>query len=285
MSARLQRILAGAALLLVAQLAGAAITCTVSLTNILVVYDPTSAVQNVTTGSYTITCNRLLTDANTQTYRLGVNNGTNAGGGFNRVVRTGAQRYNYETYRLSPYTAANVWGNGATTRFTGVLSFGSSTTASVSGAFDIVMAGSQTVQPAGTYTDTVTATLQNGTGGTTFDTTPFTVTIRTDNQCQFSIPPGNVAFTYTSFQALPANASTSFGVRCTTALPYTMALDAPGGTLLGLTYSLSLPTAASVGTGATQSHNVNGTIAGGQAGTCASATCSGSQTRTLTITY
>src|SRR4051812_36490897 len=200
MSRRLQRILGGALLLLAAPVASAAITCNVTLTAIFIVYDPTSAVQNVTTGSYTITCNRALADANTQAWRMSVNNGTNAGGGFNRVVRTGAQRYNYETYRLSPYTAANVWANGATTRFTGTLNFGASLTASTSGSFDIVMAGSQTVQPAGTYTDTLTATLQNSTGGTTFDTTAFTVTVRTDNQCQISVPPGHVAFSYTSFQ-------------------------------------------------------------------------------------
>jgi len=285
MSRRLPRILFGALLLLCAPLAGAAIACTVTLTAVFVVYDPTSAVQNVTTGSYTVSCTRALADPNTQGWTLGVNNGSNFGAGSKRVQRTGAQRYTYTTYRLSPYVAGNVWTDTATTRFTGTLSFGSSLAASASGAFDMVMAAGQGAQPAGTYTDTLTATLRNTAGTTTFDTTAFGITVRTDNQCQVSVPPGNVSFAYTSFQNVAANASTSFGIRCTTALPYTMALDATSGTLLGLTYTLALSSAASSGTGATQTHSVNGTIAANQAGTCASAVCSGSQTRTLTLTW
>src|SRR5207237_6539887 len=46
-------------LLAVAFRAGAAITCSASVTAITVVYDPTSGTQNVTTGSYTVTCTRL----------------------------------------------------------------------------------------------------------------------------------------------------------------------------------------------------------------------------------
>jgi len=42
---------------------------------------------------------------------------------------------------------------------------------------------------------------------------------------------------------------------------------------------------SATGNGLTQNYTINGSIAGGQAGTCATATCSGSQTRTLTITY
>ena len=57
------------------------------------------------------------------------------------------------------------------------------------------------------------------------------------------------------------------------------------GSLLGLTYNLALSSAASVGTGLTQNFTINGTIAGGQAGTCASASCSGSQTRTLLLSW
>lgn len=266
--------------------ATAAITCSVSVTSVNVVYDPASPVQNVTTGSYTVTCNRLASDPNTLAWRLAVNNGLQPGGGFNRVRRVAGpatDRYNYETYR-SP---GNVWGNTNTTRFTGTLVFGGALTASVSGAFDIVMPGSQPVDPAGTYTDTLTVELRRNTGfPLVLDTATFGVTVITTNSCQISVPPGNVSFTYTSFQAAAAAASTSYGVRCTTALPYTMALDAASGTLLGLTYTLSLaPASSGTGTGATQTYNINGSIAGGQAGTCATAMCTGSQTRMLTLTW
>lgn len=283
---RATQVLLSLLLLAPASQALAAIACTVTLTDVLVVYDPTSPTQNDTAGSWTINCTRLSTDPNTLSWRMGVNNGLHAGGGFNRVVRTGAQRYSYDTYRLPPYVAGNIWGNGNTTRFTGTLNFGAGLTASDSAPFYIVMNAGQTVQPAGTYTDTVTATLQNSTGSVTYDTSPFNVTVRTDNWCQISVPPGNVDFTYTSFQAAAANASTTYNVRCTTALPYTMALDATSGTLLGLTYNLAIaPSSAGTGNGEHQIYTINGTIAPGQAGTCASAVCTGSQARTLTLSW
>lgn len=263
--------------------AAAAITCSVSVTSVSVVYDPISPVQNVTTGSYTITCNRLASDPNTLSWRLGVDNGLYAGGGWNRVRRLAGEQYNYDTYR-SP---GNKWGDGGGNRFTGALVFGGSLTASASGAFDIMLPGSQAVDPAGTYTDTLTVELRRDTGAPLLlDTANFTVTVVTSNSCQISVPPGNVSFAYTSFQAGPAAASTSYGVRCTTALPYTMALDAASGTVLGLVYTLALaPSAGGTGTGATQTYSINGNIAAGQAGICGTGVCSGSQTRTLTLTW
>ena len=270
-------------LLFVALRAGAAITCNVSVTSITIVYDPTSVTQNVTTGSYTVSCVRLTTDPNTFDWQLGVNNGLHSGGGSNRV-QLGTRRYNYDTYRLAPYTNANLWANAASGRFTGTLNFGGALTASVSGPFDIVMAALQAAQPAGTYTDTVTASLRNA-GGTIIDTTTFGVNVLTTNTCQLSVPPGSVDFAYTSFQVGAAAASTSYGVRCTTGLPYTMSLDATSGTLLGLTYTLTLSPASGTGNGATQTYAINGSIAGGQSGTCASALCTGSQTRTLTLSW
>ena len=64
-----------------------------------------------------------------------------------------------------------------------------------------------------------------------------------------------------------------------------MALDATSGTIVGLNYTLALSQTSATGNGLVQSHSVNGSIAGGQSGTCATATCSGSETRTLTVSY
>ena len=272
------------ALLAAAAPARAAITCSVSVTAVTVVYDPTSGTQNITTGSYTISCNRLLADPATLAWTLAANDGLQAGGGGNRVDNGAAQRYVYDTWRLSPYTNANKWGSTAATRFTGTLNFGGSTTASTTAPFDIVMAAGQAAQPAGTYTDTVTATLRTGT--TILNTAAFGVTVLTNNTCQISSPPGNVTFTYASFQGSAAAASTTYGVRCTTALPYTMALDATSGTLLGVVYNLAIaPSTSGIGTGATQTYNINGTIAAGQAGTCSTAFCTANEIRTLTLSW
>lgn len=271
-------------LALVAAPALAAYNCTVTVTAVTVVYDPTSVVQNVTTGSYTINCTRALTDNSNLAWTLAVDNGLQPGGGFNRVQQPPTRRYNYETYRQAPYTAANVWGATAAVRFSGTLAFGASTFATTTGPFDIVMPALQAAQPAGTFTDTVTATLRRG--ATTMDTVAFGVTVRTNNTCQLSVPPGNINLTYSSFQGSAATASTTYGVRCTTLLPYTMSLDATSGTLLGLTYTLGIsPSTSGTGTGATQTYTINGSIAAGQSGICASASCNASQTRTLTLSW
>jgi spore coat protein U-like protein len=274
------RLLAALALLGAALNAAAAVTCTSTVTPVTVVYDPTSATQNVTTGSYTISCTRAAADPNTFAWQLGVDDGLQPGGGSNRAQRNPGQRYFYDTYRSS----GNLWGDTAATRFTGTVSFGASLSASSSGPFDIVMTGSQTAQPAGTYTDTVTVTLRNG-AGTAIGTTTFGVTVLTTNTCQLSVAPGNVSFIYTSFQAGTSSASNSFGVRCTTGLPYTMALDATSGSVLGLTYTLALSSPSGTGSGDTQTYNVNGSMAANQGGTCATGVCNGSQTRTLTLTW
>jgi spore coat protein U-like protein len=278
------RIIAALVFLGAALNAAAAVTCTTTVTAVTVVYDPTSAVQNVTTGSYSISCTRAGTDPNTFAWQLGVDDGLNFNAGTNRVMRNPAQGYNYDTYRTSPYNAGNLWGDTVGTRFTGTLNFGASLSASTSGAFDIMLPGSQTSRPAGTYTDTVTATLRDG-AGTAIGTTSFGVTALTTNTCQLSVAPTDVSFNYTSFQAGTSSASGSFGVRCTTALPYTMALDATSGTILGLNYTLTLSAASGTGNGATQTYNVNGSMAANQIGTCATGVCTGSQTRTLTLSW
>jgi hypothetical protein len=64
-----------------------------------------------------------------------------------------------------------------------------------------------------------------------------------------------------------------------------MALDATSGTILGVNYTLALSAASGTGTGLAQAYSINGNVAAGQAGTCATGSCTASQARTLTITY
>lgn len=264
--------------------ASAAYSCSITnVTAISTVYSPTVATPNDSTGSYTLSCTRLASDSNTMNYTLRADDGIHATGAQNRVqFGAAANRYDYELYRDAGYT--QVWGDTGGTDINGTLAFGASLLATFTGPFYLRVPGSQPVDPAGTYTDTVTVTLNPQGGGNTV-TAPMSVTVITTNSCQIYSPPGDVSFAYTSFQVAAAAASTSFGARCTTALPYTMALDATSGTLLGLTYTLALSAAGATGTGITQTHSINGSIAGGQAGTCAVASCVGSQTRTLTISW
>jgi len=263
--------------------ANAAYTCSIAVTAISTVYSPTVATPNDSTGSYTMNCTRTGGSDATMNYTLRANNGNQPNGNTNRVQFGGAaNRYNYELYRDAGFSQE--WRNTGATDIAGTLNFGGSATASFTGPFYLRVPGSQPVDPAGNYTDTVTVSLNPEGGGNTA-TANLNVSVVTTNSCQIYTPPGNVNFTYTSFQVAAAAASTSFGTRCTTALPYTMALDATSGTLLGLNYTLALSTPSATGTGVVQAHSINGTIAGGQAGTCAVASCVGSQTRTLTISW
>lgn len=122
------------------------------------------------------------------------------------------------------------------------------------------------------------------------DTTPasFNVTVNLTSSCEVTSAPTDVAFSYTSFQGTAATSTGgAFSVRCTNTLPYTMALDATSGTVIGLNYTLALSAAGGTGAGLTAAnYTVDGTMASGQSGTCGTtAVCTGSQARTLTVTY
>lgn len=101
----------------------------------------------------------------------------------------------------------------------------------------------------------------------------------------------DLSMNYTSFQTTAASGNTTFNVRCTNNLPYTLALDSTSVTddAVNLAYTLALSAASGTGNGTNQAFTVTGAIASGQAGTCATATCTNTsatnRTRTLTVTY
>lgn len=270
----------------------AAYSCSVTATSISTVYSPTVATANESTGSYTITCSRLGTDPATLDYTLDANNGLQPAGNQNRVQFGGAaNRYNYQPYR-NPGCVGE-WRDTGATDINGTLNFGASLTATFTGPFYLCVPGSQPVDPAGTYTDTVTVTLRRNQPGPDplLATTTFGVSVITTNSCQINVTPGPITFNYTSFQGAPAVASNSFGVRCTTGLFYTMGLDATNivDNAVNLNYTLAVSAPNSTGTGITQTFGVNGTMAAGQSGLCGGGVCTNAtatnKTRTLTITY
>lgn len=270
-----------AAALALAPLAHAVYSCSVSSPGFSAAYDPASPSTNITQTSFTITCTRSLSDANTMNWANAANNGLHpAGGGRNRA-QSGASRISYDIYRDS--ACANQWRGGTNNDINSTLNFGGSLSASVTVSYWGCIPAGQTGLPAGTYTDTVTMTLTYGPFNT-IATGTFPVSIATPAQCSLSTPPGNVVFNYTGFGAA-ANASTVYGVTCTTYLAYTMALDATSGTLVGVNYTLALSAPGATGNGAEQSYTISGNIAAGQSGTCATATCTASQARTLTVGY
>ena len=257
--------------------AQAGITCSLSSNGFSSAYVPTNTGTNITSASFTMTCTRgTKGDATSQAYTVVVDNGSHpAGGGQNRAA-SNKKFINYDTYTDSACT--RLWqGN---TKLGGTVTMGSdllphSQTVSYWGC---IPAG-QTTVPAGTYTDTVTMNPSIGPDAT------FPVSIVTPSSCSIAASLGNLTFNYTSFQAAAASPSLAFTANCTSLLPYSMALDATTGTSLGLQYSLRLSASSGVGSGTAQSYTINGSMLGGQAGTCATGLCTSSTARTLTITY
>jgi hypothetical protein len=120
----------------------------------------------------------------------------------------------------------------------------------------------------------------------------FSVTASLTSQCQITTAPSAVAFTYTSFQTTAApSTGGAFALRCTSTLPYTLALSATSGTVPGVSLAYTLSLSATSGTGAgltTASYTINGSMAAGQSGVCSSSAtaCTGTDTtQTVTITY
>jgi spore coat protein U-like protein len=257
-----------------------------SVSGISLSYNPNAS--NALVGSGTVTVNCSKTGGNTATRHLEVGAGTglNATGGQNRAAN-GSSLLTYALRRDAALTAA--WGDTAGSRLAATTTSVNSTTVTLNWWF--TAAAGQTVAT-GTYLDTVTLRLyQSDTPNPSLtDPSPTTATLSialtVTGQCSLSSPPGAVQFSYTSFQTTPATATSGFAVTCTNGTPYTVALDATSGTLLGLSYQLALSTTGTrVGNGVAQPMSITGSMPAGQSGVCAAATCSASQARTLTVSY
>lgn len=282
-----RRLAAAACLsLLGAAPAWAALICNATATPVQTVYfenDP-----NPTDGAWTVTinCTRGPTDPASSDYTLQADNGFNPTGNTNQAVNGNGQtnRIAYELYRTAPGNGA--WGGTTATDFAGTVNFGGALTASATHVFYSRIAAGLN-KSAKLFTDTVTMRLRYDNGPGNVDVFPtFPVSINNQSVCLLSTPPGSIQFNYASFQLAAATASTAYAVRCTIGETYTMALDATTGNLLTLNYNLALSNpAGQTGTGFPQNFTINGTIPGGQSGTCATGTCTSTQTRTLTITY
>jgi spore coat protein U-like protein len=234
----------------------------------------------------TVNCSKTGGNTATRHLEVGAGTGLNATGGQNRAAN-GSSLLTYALRRDAALTAA--WGDTAGSRLAATTTSVNSTTVTLNWWF--TAAAGQTVAT-GTYLDTVTLRLyQSDTPNPSLtDPSPTTATLSialtVTGQCSLSSPPGAVQFSYTSFQTTPATATSGFAVTCTNGTPYTVALDATSGTLLGLSYQLALSaTGTRVGNGVAQPMSITGTMPAGQSGVCAAATCNASQARTLTVSY
>jgi spore coat protein U-like protein len=280
-------------LLFTSFMAQAAITCSAPIsTGFSTAYATTGVVPNTTQGQVSFTCTRSAVGDPTVVY-LRADNGVNVCAGSNDASFSGSC-IRYEAYINSTCTGT-IWTSAAN---------GSFITVNLANVLTpqpfninywgcIVTAGQNPAAGAGTYTDTVITRLKSSsgnTGGTIYNSSTFPVSISFPATCSIT-SIGNVAFgTYVAFRVTPLVAPTAnIVLNCTNRLPYTMSLNANNGVVAGLNYSLSInsltPPVASRGTGPGQAHSLVGTMSANQAGTCATGTCAGTNTHTLTITY
>jgi hypothetical protein len=286
-----------------ARVAQAAIFCSVTSPGFSTAYVTANTATNITATSFTVTCTRDNAGGRRNrngavSYQVTASNGLYAAGTQNRAAK-GAARLNYSVSTVA--TCATPW-KGRTPLPTVAANFNMAINTTVTNVYTFygcIPALQAAAAPIGNYIDTVTMTIARPGGGgggrnrVTFTNGTFPVTIIAPASCTLTAPPASVAFTYAAFRATPAVASSSFALTCSNLLPFTMALDATVGVVTGLNYTLALNTLStggvnpltSVGNGLAKTFFINGTMAAGQAGACASAACAGTQARTLTITY
>lgn len=273
--------LAALALLLGGPAAQATINCNLFATGVTGIYNPSSNLDLA--GSITVNCTRASSDPTSQAFSITINQGEDPAG-RDLMRQTGVDLLRYSISRNTYGGQKWTTNNNGDVPFT--LNFGTGTSASVSYPYYFRVRSGIT-RPAGIYDDVlITAYLRtDSSSGTLIANVIFTANVSILSECYISTPPTTLSMNYTSFSATPQTGNTGFNVSCTQSTPYTMALDANSGTLLGLNYTLTLSSTAATGTGFGQLHSVTSTIAAGQAGNCSTGSCSGSQTRTVTISY
>jgi spore coat protein U-like protein len=276
--------------------AQAAITCTLGTTSVNLNYVNGQTTNANASGSITLNCTRTATDPNSQTYWVGIDRGS---AGALRVYRhggnttTNANRLTVILYKNGTTTSWTATGGG---RVNGTLNFGAALNASTTLTYNFRVPSGQNGRTAGIFDEIFTTSLQLTTTGPVVETDVFTATVSILNQCFVgqvatgntapgAVSPTTLNLSYVSFSSTPQSATMNFSVDCTRGTPYTVALAPTTGTLLGLNYTLGLSSSAATGDGLAQPYTVTGTIAAGQAGTCATGTCAASAAHTVTVTY
>lgn len=276
--------------------AAQAVVCSVNATSIPLSTLYTSGAATQVAGTISGTCTRETGDINRPYIYIGINQGEPpAGRAMTR--QNGTQPLTYEIYHRT-------YGLGLWTEGTGVAA-----NTSTAGGVVYRMANNATAQnfsfpdhfriptpqataPAGIYDDlaiTVTVRLSDNNSsatGAVLTATSFGVSASIQHSCYFSSAPTPLSINYTSFSATAATGNSAFQLSCTYNTPYTMAIGPTStGTLLGLPYSLVLSAPAGTGTGGPQNFNVTGSVPANLPGTCATSTCSASQSHTVTVTF
>lgn len=251
-------------------------------------YDPASNLDMQ--GSFVINCTRAKNDSKNQTLWIGLNQ--SAG-------QTMAKAAPYaDTLAYGIYTdvgRTTRWTQGVGGGLTLPLSFGNTTAASATAAVYMRANSGQTDRAAGTYSDTLNVTLNsNDSLGQNLSGTTLTTEATVAKSCVVDLAPLTYSLSYQAFRSTALVDSTqSVAVTCSKGTQVTLALDQVVGVILPvelkytLTFSATSQTAAGTSSSSATAQNfgLTLTVPAGQAGACGAATCNGSDTRQITVTY
>lgn len=273
--------------------AWAVYSCTVNVTSAHVVYEGASV---DSPGTVTLTCSRAGDETVPLDYSILAAYSPNALNKQRRAQLVGNPDYlNYELKKGTEGGGASCatgtdWqdsAKGASGKvIEGRLNFvGGALTASTTWGYCIHLPAVKTMPPAGVYTDTANVSAEFPGGSTSEAVLNYTVWV--GDRCVFGTYPGTMTFNYTSFSPSPVTATQAFVLRCSQGTPWTVSVSPPAVPRpLGLDYSIAASPASGTGLGSTgQTITLTGTMPAGQAGTCATGTCTATQTHTVTITY
>ncbi|WP_457306361.1 hypothetical protein, partial [Polaromonas sp. P5_E6] len=203
--------------------AKAAITCTLAATSVDLNYTNGAAAANAS-GTITVNCTRLSTDANSTTYWVSIDYGSRTGLS-RRVFRHGGGTINADRLDVNIYKNATTtdWVNTGTGRVNGTLNFGAALSASTTLTYNFRVVAGQTGNTAGIYDETFITTLQLATAGPVVATTTFTPTVSIIAQCFVgqvaagntapgAISPSTLTLNYISFAPTPQTSTMNFTV-------------------------------------------------------------------------
>lgn len=279
-------------LLLAAAPAWAALSCTITAapTPIKGIYTFWSNLD--IQGSFTVTCTRAPGDATRPWIWIGIDQPT---GGLTIPRDIGGSQLTGTIYRRN--FGNGIWTNtgnqGANSNAAGGLrvrlDMRNRLTVTENFNFYFRVPWFQ-IRPAGVYlAGPIPVTLRlNNDGGSLLNTTSVSALISIQDNCRFSTDPAPVSVSYTAFAAAAIVRTSTFALTCTQDTDYTIALDAPRGVVPNVDIAYTAAVSASgtlLGTAVAQSYDVIFTFPPGQAGTCTAASCSGLDTRTITVTY
>ena len=242
-------------------------------------------------GTININCTRDPSDPPNYNIWIGMGQGAN---GNNATLETGTATIAYELFHNT--AAAGTWtsvggvppGSNNDGAVDDQLRFGQGTTDNASYAFYLRVRSWQIFKPAGVYVGSLPITIRrNNSNGTIVATDTLPVYISVPRACRFSTPPSAISITYPAFSATAVTGTSNFAVTCTQGTDYTIALDRTRSVIptVELAYGLSLSQTDATGTAVAQPYAVNISVDPGQAGRCTVSTCTGTDTRTLTVTY